>query len=267
MRIHGVDNIAPQPLVSHDAVNGKILTTQQIRTRAARRALAVRGMMEAVTWSFIPDRHAKLFGGGEANLKLSNPIAADMTSMRPSLLPGLLAAAQRNADKGIADVALFEVSGTYEGDTPDSQRRVAAGVRRGTARLEGAGRHWAGNADNVGVFDAKADAFAVLEAAGAAGRQAAGRGRRSGLVSSGPFGNHQARAEDRARALRRVPSEDAGRARRFRRAGRLRSLSRRHPRAEAEADAHQAEARPVAVPGGAGATSPSWSTSGSRPAR
>ena len=167
MRIHGVDNIAPQPLTSHDAVNGKILTVQQIRTRTARRALAVRGMMEAVTWSFIPDRHARLFGGGEANLKLSNPIAADMTSMRPSLLPGLLAAAQRNADKGVGDVALFEVSGTYEGDTPGGQRSVAAGVRRGTARLEGAGRHWAGNADSVGVFDAKADAFAVLEAAGA----------------------------------------------------------------------------------------------------
>jgi phenylalanyl-tRNA synthetase beta chain len=167
MRIHGVDNIVAQPLTSHDAVNGKILTPLQVRTRAAKRALAVRGMMEAVTWSFISGRHAKLFGGGDDNLKLSNPIAADMTSMRPSLLPGLLAAAQRNADKGIGDVALFEVSGTYEGDTPDSQRRVAAGVRRGTAKLEGAGRHWAGGAANVGVFDAKADAFAVLEAAGA----------------------------------------------------------------------------------------------------
>ena len=138
MRIHGVDKIPPQPLASHDAVNGKILTALQIRTRAARRALAVRGMMEAVTWSFIPDRHAELFGGGSADLKLSNPIAFDMSSMRPSLLPGLLAAAQRNADKGIGDVALFEVSGIYEGDTPDSQRRVAAGVRRGTAK---AGRH------------------------------------------------------------------------------------------------------------------------------
>jgi len=167
MRIHGVDNIAPQPLVGHDAVNGKILTTLQIRTRAARRALAVRGMMEAVTWSFIPTKHAELFGGGQASLKLANPIAADMSDMRPSLLPGLIAAAQRNADKGIADVALFEVSGTYEGDGPDKQRRVASGVRRGTAKLEGSGRHWSGNAENVGVFDAKADAVAALEAVGA----------------------------------------------------------------------------------------------------
>ncbi|MER9546220.1 phenylalanine--tRNA ligase subunit beta [Mesorhizobium sp. M0437] len=167
MRIHGVDNIAPQPLGSHDAVNAKILTVLQIRTRAAKRALAVRGMMEAVTWSFIPAKHAELFGGGQQALKLANPIAADMSDMRPSLLPGLIAAAQRNADRGIGDVALFEVSGTYEGDGADQQRRVAAGVRRGTARLEGSGRHWAGNAGAVGVFDAKADAIAALEACGA----------------------------------------------------------------------------------------------------
>ena len=167
MRIHGVEKIAPQPMVSHDAVNGRILTTLQVRTRSAKRALAVRGMMEAVTWSFIPEAHAKAFGGGQPELRLANPIAADMSDMRPSLLPGLIAAAQRNADRGFADVALFEVSGTYEGDAPEHQRRVAAGVRRGTARMDGQGRHWAGNAAPVGVFDAKADALAALEACGA----------------------------------------------------------------------------------------------------
>lgn len=167
MRVHGVNNIEPQPLVSHDAVGGRILTTLQIRTRLAKRALAARGMMEAVNWSFIPAAHAELFGGGRPELKLANPIAADMSDMRPSLLPGLLIAAQRNADRGHADVALFEVSGTYENDTPEGQRRVASGVRRGTARLTGAGRHWDGAGASVGVFDAKADAFAVLEACGA----------------------------------------------------------------------------------------------------
>lgn len=194
MRIHGVDEIAPQPLSSHDAVNGKILTTLQIRSRAGRRALAVRGMMEAVTWSFIPAKHAELFGGGQPELKLANPIAADMSDMRPSLLPGLLAAAQRNADRGLGDVALFEVSGTYEGDTPTAQRRVAAGVRRGTARLEGAGRSWAGNAVAVGVFDAKADALAALEACGApvdklqieAGAPSWYHPGRSGVIKLGP---------------------------------------------------------------------------------
>ena len=167
MRIRGVNNIKPRPLAGHDAVNGRILTTLQIRTRHAKRILAARGMMEAVNWSFISAAHAKLFGGGADELKLANPIAADMSDMRPSLLPGLLTAARRNADRGHGDVALFEVSGAYESGTPEGQRRVASGIRRGTAGLTGAGRHWDGGAGPVGVFDAKADAFAVLEACGA----------------------------------------------------------------------------------------------------
>lgn len=170
MRIHGVDNIRPAPLESHGSVNGRILTTLQIRSRLAKRALAARGMLEAVTWSFIPKAHAELFGGGAPSLALSNPIAADMSDMRPSLLPGLLAAAQRNADKGYGDVALFEVSGTYENDRPEGQRRVAGGVRRGTATLAGSGRLWSnaakGGGKPVDVYDAKADALAVIEACG-----------------------------------------------------------------------------------------------------
>ncbi|WP_422372250.1 phenylalanine--tRNA ligase subunit beta [Hoeflea sp.] len=194
MRIHGVDKIRPEALPSIGSVNGKILTTLQIRTRAAKRALASRGMLEAVTWSFIPERHARLFGGGKAELKLANPIAADMSDMRPSLLPGLVTAAQRNADRGYGDVALFEVSGTYENDRPEGQRRVAGGIRRGTAGLTGSGRHWDGAAKPVGVFDAKADAIAALEACGApVDRLSFERGApdwyhpgRSGLIKLGP---------------------------------------------------------------------------------
>jgi phenylalanyl-tRNA synthetase beta chain len=166
MRIHGVNNIDPQPLAKSESVSARMLTTLQIRTRLAKRALASRGMMEALTWSFIAEKHAMMFGGGGEERKLSNPIASDMSDMRPSLLPGLVLAAQRNADRGYGDAALFEVSGTYENDAPEGQRRVAGGVRRGSARAHAQGRSWAGNSGSVSVFDAKADALAVLEACG-----------------------------------------------------------------------------------------------------
>jgi phenylalanyl-tRNA synthetase beta chain len=167
MRLVGVDRIAPQPLAAAATVNGRILTLPQIRDRAARRALAARGMVETVSYSFIPAAHAEAFGGGAEALKLENPIAADMSDMRPSLLPGLLAAAGRNAARGHGDTALFEVAGIYLSDQPDGQKRVAGGVRRGTAGVAGAGRAWDGSAAGVSVFDAKADAIAALEAAGA----------------------------------------------------------------------------------------------------
>jgi phenylalanyl-tRNA synthetase beta chain len=193
MRINGVDNIAPQPLAALGSVNTRMLTTLQVRNRLAKRTLAARGMMEALTWSFISAKQAEAFGGGSAELKLANPIAADMSDMRPSLLPGLITAAQRNADRGFNDVALFEVSGTYENDTPQGQRRVAAGVRRGTAGVERQGRSWAGNSASVSVHDAKADALAVLEACGApagvqieAGAPGHYHPGRSGVIKLGP---------------------------------------------------------------------------------
>ncbi|MCB8821734.1 phenylalanine--tRNA ligase subunit beta [Microvirga rosea] len=167
IRIAGLDRIAPQPLPRLEAAVAKpILTLIQKRTILARRALAVRGLVEAVTWSFIGKGEAELFGGGDGSLALANPIAADLSDMRPSLLPGLLKAAQRNADRGFGDVALFEIGQTFASDAPEGQAVKAAAVRRGTARAEGIGRHWNGGATSVDVFDAKADAMALLSALG-----------------------------------------------------------------------------------------------------
>ena len=169
IRIAGLDRIAPEPLPRLDpGVAKPILTTLQKRTRIAKREFAARGLVEAVTWSFVAHAEAKLFGGGHRSLQLANPIAADLSDMRPSLLPGLLKAAGRNADRGFGDVALFEVGQCFLTDEPDGQVMNAAVIRRGTARRAGAGRHWDGAAAPVDVFDVKADAMALLAALGVA---------------------------------------------------------------------------------------------------
>jgi phenylalanyl-tRNA synthetase beta chain len=168
VRIVGVDKIPSTPLIRHPGVLKPVLTLIQQRTRRAKRALAARGLVEAVTWSFLSKTQAELFGGGDPALALANPIAADMSDMRPSLLPGLAAAAQRNADRGFVDLAIFEVGQAYRGDRPEDQFTAAAAIRRGTATTSGGGRHWSTKAPPVSVFDAKADALALLDALGLA---------------------------------------------------------------------------------------------------
>ena len=108
-----------------------------------------------------------MFGGGKPELALANPIAADLSDMRPSLIPGLIAAAQKNADRGFPDAGLFEVGQIFRGDAPADQFTAAAGVRRALAKPSGIGRHWSKRDGEVDAFDAKADALAVLAAAGA----------------------------------------------------------------------------------------------------
>ncbi|ACL60393.1 phenylalanine--tRNA ligase subunit beta [Methylobacterium nodulans] len=195
VRIAGLDRIEAKPLPRIEAaVIRPVLTVLQKRTRLAKRELAARGLVEAVTWSFISRAEAKAFGGGRPELALANPIAADLSDMRPSLLPGLLRAAQRNADRGYGDVALFEVGQCFASDEPEGQTIRAAALRRGTARFAGAGRHWDGAARPVDAFEAKADALALLTALGipTGGLQVAAGGPdwfhpgRSGTLQFGP---------------------------------------------------------------------------------
>ena len=167
VRIVGVDRIPATAFDRGEAPRRPVLTPIQVRTRKARRALAARALAEAVTWSFIAKPQAELFGGGTRELELANPIAADLSDMRPSLIPGLVAAAQTNADRGLPDVALCEVGQVFRGDQPENQVTAAAGVRRALAKASGGGRHWSTPAAEVDTFDAKSDALAVLAAAGA----------------------------------------------------------------------------------------------------
>ena len=134
VRILGVDRVPPTPFPRGEAPRKPVLTPIQVRTRKAKRALAARNLVEAVTWSFISRKQAGLFGGGKPELALANPIAADLSDMRPSLIPGLVAAAQKNADRGFPDTALFEVGQVFRGDRPEDQLTAAAGVRRALAK-------------------------------------------------------------------------------------------------------------------------------------
>jgi phenylalanyl-tRNA synthetase beta chain len=169
VRIVGVDRVPSVPFARGAAPRKPVLTPIQLRTRKAKRALAARNLVEAVTWSFISKKHAELFGVGKPELALANPIAAELSDMRPSLIPGLAAAAQKNADRGFADTALFEVGQIFRGDRPEDQFTAAAGLRRALAKPSGIGRHWSKVDGEVDAFDAKADALAVLAAAGAPG--------------------------------------------------------------------------------------------------
>ncbi|MEE8531038.1 MAG: phenylalanine--tRNA ligase subunit beta, partial [Hyphomicrobium sp.] len=166
VRIAGLDRVPSTPLPRTFGIARTVLTERQRRARRARRMLGARGLVEAITWSFVRRCDAQLFGGGADALELDNPISTEMSSMRPSLLPGLLTAVQRNRNRGFADAALFELGQAYRGDSPEDQYLAASGVRSGTARLMGSGRHWDGAAGEVDVFDAKADVFSVIAALG-----------------------------------------------------------------------------------------------------
>ena len=168
VRLSGAERIPSTPLPKEEGVTRAVLTASQKRTLLARRTLAARGLVEAVTWSFISEAQARHFGGGQASLRLANPISSEMTDMRSSLLPGLIAAARANANRGFEDAALFEVGQIFAGEKPEDQSNAAGGVRTGAARLTGGGRQWDGAAKAVDVFDAKADALSVLDALGLA---------------------------------------------------------------------------------------------------
>ena len=166
VRLVGVDKVPATPMRRASGVARPVLTEMQKRQRLTRRVLAARGLVESVTWSFIPPAQAKLFGGGAPELTISNPISTELAVMRPSLLPGLVAAAQRNRDRGFADGALFELGQAYRGTAPQDQFVAASGVRFGHSRLAGSGRSWAGEAPAADLFAAKEDAVAVLAGLG-----------------------------------------------------------------------------------------------------
>ena len=160
VRIHGLDEVPSVALPRHAAVAKPVLTASQRRQRAVRRTLAARGFNECVSFSFIAQGQAALFGGGDAARQLSNPIASDLDALRPSLLPSLLRAASRNAARGLSDLSLFEIGAAFQSGMPGAQTANAAGL------VTGAGlRDWSKSGHAADVFDAKGAMLAALEAA------------------------------------------------------------------------------------------------------
>ncbi len=159
VRIIGIDNIPSMPLPRAEGVAPPTATQTQMIERRARRAAASRGLNEAVTWSFVSEAEAAPFGGG--NWTLANPISEDLKVMRPSLLPGLIAAARRNADRGADSIRLFEIGRRYLAD----RESLTLGLLLAGDRVS---RDWrTGKAQPFDAYDAKAEAVALLAAAGA----------------------------------------------------------------------------------------------------
>ncbi|MEJ6746540.1 MAG: phenylalanine--tRNA ligase subunit beta [Yoonia sp.] len=162
-RIASLTKLVGKPLPRMAGVARPVLTPLQLRQQAAKRTAAALGYNECVTYSFIDRDAAALFGGGDDATMLQNPISADMSHMRPSLLPGLLRAAARNQARGFADMGLFEVGHAFHGGEPGEQYVQVAGILIGRTGLKDV--H--GEARAVDIYDAKADAEAVLSAIGA----------------------------------------------------------------------------------------------------
>jgi len=163
LRVHGYDEIAPVPMRIETALPGAAITPAQRRVRQTRRALASRGLLEAVTYSFMEGEKAAHFSSADGALALANPISSDLDVMRPSILPNLIQAAARNADRGLGDAALFELGPQYREPGPGGQDMVAAGIRAGASGP----RHYAQVPRPIDAMDAKADALGALDAAGA----------------------------------------------------------------------------------------------------
>ncbi len=166
VRIHGLDHVASVALPRTEGVARPTATPLQQLERKLRRAAAARGLNEAVTWSFLPTADAEFFADGAQLWTLDNPISEDMKAMRPSLVPGLLAAAKRNADRGAEGSRLFELGRRYfRGKGGASDEKPTLGVVLAGNRTA---RGWAhGKATGFDAFDAKSEAMALLEAAGA----------------------------------------------------------------------------------------------------
>jgi len=162
VRIYGYDHLPMDSLPKRSAIARPSVTKLQRRTNYLRRALVARDYIEAVTFSFMKEEDARLFGGGQEELQLANPISADLNMMRPTILPNLLQAASRNQRRGLTDLSFFEVGPVFGGVAVEAQSQICAGIRQGRMVQS----DWRQKDQPVTVFDIKADVINALSAIG-----------------------------------------------------------------------------------------------------
>lgn len=160
-RIDGYDNIKAHALTNREAFKTVLDLKQRAIYRISRFAASL-GLNEVVTWSFMSSKKASLFSELKDELYIKNPISSELDYMRPSILANLLEATERNQNRRIHNIALFEMGSIFSGVKSDQQILTLTGLRSGYNKL----RNPYGNHRLVDVFDSKKDILMILNEMG-----------------------------------------------------------------------------------------------------
>ncbi len=156
IRIKGFDKISlihPERKRSKETLNFK-----QKLFHLSQRAVASKGYLEAVTWSFTDSRVDKQFSQGKKEIEITNPISSDLNVLRRSIFSNLIIYLKKNQDRGYPDLSLFEIGPTFSGNKPGEQQVVLGALKSGVSNR----KSWDSKARNIDVFDVKADAIKTL---------------------------------------------------------------------------------------------------------
>jgi len=156
IRIKGFDKIS---LVHPERTRSKeTLSFKQKLFHLSQRAVANKGYLEAVTWSFADSRIDKQFSQGKKEIEIANPISSDLNVLRRSIFSNLIIYLKKNQDRGYPDISLFEIGPIFFGNKPGEQEVVLGGLKSGVANR----KSWDSKARNIDVFDVKADVIKTL---------------------------------------------------------------------------------------------------------
>ena len=128
----------------------------------SQRALASKGYLEAITWSFTDSKIDKQFSKGEREISIFNPISSDLNVLRRSIFSNLALHLKKNQDRGYEDLSIFEIGPTFFGKNPGEQQIIVGGLKSGKINR----KSWLDKERNIDVFDVKSDVIKTLEELG-----------------------------------------------------------------------------------------------------